>query len=47
MAAPGSAGTPRPGGTPLEVILVRPVFVSQLVVAVLGVMVISAEYTTG
>jgi ABC-2 type transport system permease protein len=32
---------------PLEVILVRPVFVSQLVVAVLGVMVISAEYTTG
>src|SRR4051812_9001459 len=27
---------------PLEVILVRPVFVSQLVVAVLGVMVISA-----
>jgi ABC-2 type transport system permease protein len=34
-------------GHPLEVILVRPVFVSQLVVAVLGVMVISAEYTTG
>jgi ABC-2 type transport system permease protein len=32
---------------PLEVILVRPVFISQLVVAVLGVMVISAEYTTG
>jgi len=32
---------------PLEVILVRPIFVSQLVVAVLGVMVISAEYTTG
>jgi ABC-type transport system involved in multi-copper enzyme maturation permease subunit len=32
---------------PLEVILARPVFVSQLVVAVLGVMVISAEYTTG
>jgi ABC-type transport system involved in multi-copper enzyme maturation permease subunit len=26
---------------------VRPIFVSQLVVAVLGVMVISAEYTTG
>jgi ABC-2 type transport system permease protein len=32
---------------PLEIILVRPVFVCQLVVAVLGVMVISAEYTTG
>jgi ABC-2 type transport system permease protein len=32
---------------PLELILARPVFVSQLVVAVLGVMVISAEYTTG
>jgi ABC-2 type transport system permease protein len=32
---------------PLEIILLRPVFVSQLVVAVLGVMVISAEYTTG
>jgi ABC-2 type transport system permease protein len=32
---------------PLDLILVRPVFVSQLVVAVLGVMVISAEYTTG
>ncbi|GIH19935.1 ABC transporter permease subunit [Rugosimonospora africana] len=32
---------------PLEVILARPVFISQLVVAVLGVMVISAEYTTG
>lgn len=32
---------------PLEIILARPVFVSQLVVAVLGVMVISAEYTTG
>lgn len=32
---------------PLDVILVRPVFVCQLVVAVLGVMVISAEYTTG
>lgn len=32
---------------PLEIILVRPVFVGQLVVAVLGVMVISAEYTTG
>lgn len=32
---------------PLEVILVRPIFVSQLVVAVLGVMVVSAEYTTG
>lgn len=32
---------------PLDLILVRPVFVCQLVVAVLGVMVISAEYTTG
>jgi ABC-2 type transport system permease protein len=32
---------------PLEIIVVRPVFVCQLVVAVLGVMVISAEYTTG
>ncbi len=31
----------------LEIILARPVFVCQLVVAVLGVMVISAEYTTG
>lgn len=32
---------------PLEIIIVRPVFIAQLVVAVLGVMVISAEYTTG
>jgi ABC-2 type transport system permease protein len=32
---------------PLSFIVVRPVFVCQLVVAVLGVMVISAEYTTG
>lgn len=32
---------------PLELILARPVFVCQLVVAVLGVMVVSAEYTTG
>jgi ABC-2 type transport system permease protein len=32
---------------PLEIILARPVFVGQLVVAVLGVMVMSAEYTTG
>lgn len=32
---------------PLGVILLRPVIVAQLVVAVLGVMVISAEYTTG
>ena len=32
---------------PLELVLIRPIFVSQLVVAVLGVMVISAEYTTG
>src|SRR5436190_5569633 len=31
----------------VEIIIVRPVFVSQIVVAVLGVMVISAEYTTG
>jgi len=35
------------GGRALEIVLARPVFVSQLVVAVLGVMVISAEYTTG
>jgi ABC-2 type transport system permease protein len=34
-------------GRPLEIILANPVFVCQLVVAVLGVMVISAEYTTG
>jgi ABC-2 type transport system permease protein len=33
--------------SPLEIVLARPVFVAQLVVAVLGVMVISAEYTTG
>jgi ABC-2 type transport system permease protein len=32
---------------PLSFIVVRPVFVCQLVVVVLGVMVISAEYTTG
>jgi ABC-type transport system involved in multi-copper enzyme maturation permease subunit len=32
---------------PLEIILSRPEFFSQLVVAVLGVMVVSAEYTTG
>src|SRR4051812_33810201 len=32
---------------PLDIILTRPVFVAQLVVAVLGVMVMSAEYTTG
>jgi ABC-type transport system involved in multi-copper enzyme maturation permease subunit len=32
---------------PVEIVLARPVFVAQLVVAVLGVMVISAEYTTG
>jgi ABC-2 type transport system permease protein len=32
---------------PLEIVLARPVFVGQLVVAVLGVMVVSAEYTTG
>ncbi|HKS99804.1 MAG TPA: ABC transporter permease [Rugosimonospora sp.] len=32
---------------PLEIVLARPVFVCQLVVAVLGVMVVSAEYTTG
>jgi ABC-type transport system involved in multi-copper enzyme maturation permease subunit len=35
------------GHHPLEIVLARPVFISQLVVAVLGVMVISAEYTTG
>jgi ABC-type transport system involved in multi-copper enzyme maturation permease subunit len=34
-------------GHPLEIVLARPVFVCQLVVAVLGVMVMSAEYTTG
>jgi ABC-type transport system involved in multi-copper enzyme maturation permease subunit len=32
---------------PLEIILARPVFMCQLVVAVLGVLVISAEYSTG
>jgi hypothetical protein len=32
---------------PLDAIIARPVFISQIVVAVLGVMVISAEYTTG
>jgi len=32
---------------PLDIILGRPIFVAQLVVAVLGVMVVSAEYTTG
>ena len=32
---------------PLQIVLTRPIFISQLVVAVLGVMVISAEYTTG
>lgn len=32
---------------PLEIIIARPVFIAQLVIAVLGVMVISAEYTTG
>ncbi|WP_432986641.1 ABC transporter permease [Dactylosporangium sp. CA-233914] len=32
---------------PLEIVLARPVFIAQLVIAVLGVMVISAEYTTG
>ncbi len=32
---------------PLEMVLVRPVFICQLVIAVLGVMVISAEYSTG
>lgn len=32
---------------PLDIIIARPVFIAQLVVAVLGVMVISAEYTTG
>ncbi|WP_432836024.1 ABC transporter permease [Dactylosporangium sp. CA-092794] len=32
---------------PLEIVIARPVFIAQLVIAVLGVMVISAEYTTG
>jgi len=32
---------------PLEILIGRPVFIAQLVIAVLGVMVISAEYTTG
>ncbi len=32
---------------PVDLILARPIFVAQLVVAVLGVMVISSEYTTG
>jgi len=32
---------------PLEIVLVRPVFIAQLVVAVIGVMAISSEYTTG
>lgn len=32
---------------PLEIVLTRPVFVGQLVIAVLGVMAISSEYTTG
>lgn len=32
---------------PLEIIIEQPVFISQLVVAVLGVMTVSAEYTTG
>jgi ABC-2 type transport system permease protein len=32
---------------PLQILLTRPEFLSQLVVAVLGVLVISAEYTTG
>ena len=42
-----------PGGqaylreNPIELVIGRPVFIAQLVVAVLGVMVISAEYTTG
>jgi ABC-type transport system involved in multi-copper enzyme maturation permease subunit len=32
---------------PLEIIISRPVFLSQIAVVVLGVMVVSAEYTTG
>ncbi|MET7392504.1 ABC transporter permease [Dactylosporangium sp. NPDC005572] len=32
---------------PLELVIARPVYISQLVIAVLGVLVISAEYTTG
>ncbi|MEV4641962.1 ABC transporter permease [Actinoplanes sp. NPDC049548] len=34
-------------GQPLDLILARPVSIAQIVVAVLGVMVMSAEYTTG
>ncbi|MEV6927161.1 ABC transporter permease [Dactylosporangium sp. NPDC051485] len=32
---------------PVDLVISRPVFIAQLVIAVLGVMVISAEYTTG
>jgi ABC-type transport system involved in multi-copper enzyme maturation permease subunit len=32
---------------PIELVIARPVFIAQLVIAVLGVMAISAEYTTG
>ncbi|MER7004035.1 ABC transporter permease [Dactylosporangium sp. NPDC000555] len=32
---------------PLDIVIARPVLIAQLVIAVLGVMVISAEYTTG
>jgi ABC-type transport system involved in multi-copper enzyme maturation permease subunit len=32
---------------PLDLIIARPVFVSQIAIAVLGVLVVSAEYTTG
>src|SRR5258706_15236198 len=32
---------------PVEIIIGRPVFIAQIAVVVLGVMVISAEYTTG
>jgi ABC-2 type transport system permease protein len=46
-------GTTDPGNqaalreNPLELLIARPVYIAQLVIAVLGVMVISAEYTTG
>ena len=34
-------------GQPLEIILSRPIYIAQLVVAVLGVMAVTADYTTG
>ncbi|GAA2603722.1 ABC transporter permease subunit [Dactylosporangium fulvum] len=33
--------------SPLQIVINQPIFIAQLVIAVLGVMVISAEYTTG